>query len=522
MAGKVLAAREAVGLVQDRDTVVVVGSGWGVMEPSLLLEALQDRYAQTGHPRDLTLVHIVGLGDRQGGGADRFALPGFVRRVIGGHWYWSANLSKMAQADGVEAYNLPQGVMSHLMRQIAAGGPGVVTKVGMRTFADPRVEGGKLNRAAREDLVKVITIEGEEYLFYKAFPVTVALIRGTTADEQGNVTFEHEGVCLDAPAAAQAAKNCGGKVLVQVKRITETGTLMHPMMVKVPGILVDAVVVDENQRQTNDIHFDPSLCGEIRQPLGTTSPMKMSERKVIARRAAMELRPGAVINLGFGMPDGVGSVSVEEGIADLTNLTIELGPIGGLPLLGRNFGVARNPLAIMDQPIMFDFYHGGGLDIAFLGFGQVDRAGNVNVSKLGGRIIGAGGFVDISQSSRKVVFCGTFTAGGLEVSVSDTGPEIVQEGRIKKFLEVVDQITFSGEYARERGQHVLYVTERAVFQLRREGLTLVEVAPGIDIERDILAQMEFRPVIAADLKTMDMRLYRQSPMGLKNDLVRTS
>ncbi|MCR4403650.1 MAG: acyl CoA:acetate/3-ketoacid CoA transferase [Firmicutes bacterium] len=522
MAGKVLPASEAVRLIQDRDTVVVVGSGWGVMEPSLLLEALQKRYAQTGHPRDLALVHIVGLGDRQGGGADRFALPGFVRRVIGGHWYWSVNLWKMACADQFEAYNLPQGVLSHLLRQIASGGPGVVTKVGMRTFADPRVEGGKLNKAASEDLVKVVTIEGDEYLLYKAFPVHATLIRGTTSDEQGNITFEHEGVCLDALAAAQAAKNCGGKVLVQVKRITETGTLMHPMMVKVPGILVDAVVVDENQRQTNDICFDPSLCGETRRPLETTPPMKMSERKVIARRAAMEIRPGAVINLGFGMPDGVGSVSAEEGIADLINLTIELGPIGGLPLLGRNFGIAWNPLAIVDQPSMFDFYHGGGLDITFLGFGQVDRAGNVNVSKLGGRIIGTGGFIDISQCSKKVVFCGTFTAGGMEVMVSDAGPRILREGRTRKFVQNVDQITFSGEYARERGQTVLYVTERAVFQLRPEGLTLVEIAPGIDIEQDVLAQMGFRPIVADDLKTMDMRLYRQSPMGLKNDLARAS
>lgn len=517
MPGKILAASEAVKFVRDQDTVVLVGSGGGTMEPTLLLKALQERYVETKHPRDLTLVHITGIGDREGGGADRFSLPGFVRRVIGGHWYWSVNLCKMAYANEIEAYNLPQGVISHLIREIAAGRPGLITKVGMKTFADPRVEGGKLNEAAKEDLVKVITIDGEEYLFYKAFPVTVALIRGTTADEQGNITFEHEGVCLDALTAAQAAKNCGGKVLVQVKRVTETGTLMHPMMVKVPGILVDAVVVDENQRQTHDIHFDPSLCGETRQPLGAAPSMEMSERKVIARRAAMELRPGAVINLGFGMPDGVGSVSVEEGIANLINLTVELGPIGGVPLLGRNFGIARNPLAIIDQPSMFDFYHGGGLDITFLGFGQVDRAGNVNVSKLGGRIIGTGGFVDISQCSKKVVFCGTFTAGGIEVNVSDAGPKIVQEGRIKKFVQAVDQITFSGEYARERGQSVLYVTERAVFQLRPEGLTLVEVAPGIDIERDILGQMEFRPVIAADLKTMDMRLYQQSPMGLKND-----
>ncbi len=517
MPGKIMAAADAVRLVQDRDTVVLVGSGGGVMEPGLLLRALQARYVETGHPRDLTLVHITGVGDREGGGTDRFALPGFVRRVIGGHWSWAVKLGEMACANEIEAYNLPQGVLSHLMREIAAGRPGLITKVGMRTFVDPRAEGGRMSQAAREDLVKVVTLDGEEYLFYKAFPVTAALIRGTTADEQGNVTFEHEGLFLDALTAAQAARRCGGSVIVQVKRVTETGTLMHPMMVKVPGILVDAVVLDENQRQTNDIQFDPSLCGETRKPLEATPPMEMSERKAIARRAAMELWPGAVVNLGLGIPDGVGLVSVEEGLFDSVSITVELGPIGGVPLPGRNFGLARNPLAILDQPSMFDFYHGGGLDIAFLGFAQVDRSGNVNVSKVGGRIIGTGGFIDISQCSKKVVFCGTFTTGGTEVSIAETGLKIVRDGQTEKFVNTVDQITFSGEYARERGQSVLYVTERAVFQLRPEGLTLVEVAPGVDVEREILERMEFRPAIASDLKIMDVRIFRRSPMGLNGD-----
>lgn len=513
---KVMPAEDAVQLIKDNDTIWIVSSGGGIAEPTCVLAALEERFVKTGHPRDLTVCHSSGMGDRRGGGTDHFAHHGFVRRVIGSHWTWAPRLSQMVADNEIEAYVLPQGVMAQLTRAIAGGKPGVLSHVGIGTFIDPRVEGGRLNARSQAELMKVVEIEGQEWLLYKSFPVNVAIIRGTTADEDGNITMEHEGVILEALPAAQAAKNSGGIVIAQVKRLAQRGAL-DPRQVKVPGILVDAVVIDRDQMQSCEVVYNPGYSGEIRIPWDYSEPMPLTERKIVARRAAMELYPGAICNLGFGMSDGVAAVAAEEGLSDKITLTVEQGVIGGVPALGVNFGLACNPVAFVDHASQFDWYDGGGLDITFLAFAQADQAGNVNVSRFGKRIVGVGGFVNISQNAKKVVFCGSFSASGLEVAVEDGKLRILKEGRIRKLVSTVEQITFSSAYALKRGQSVLYVTERAVFELRPGGLVLIEIAPGVDLEADILAQMDFRPTISPDLRLMDARIFRPEPMGLKEE-----
>jgi propionate CoA-transferase len=380
---------------------------------------------------------------------------------------------------------------------------------------DPRLEGGKLNDRAREegDVVQLITLNGEEKLFYPAFPIHVSVIRATYADTNGNCTFQREGVLADAIAMAQAAKNSGGHVIVQVEKVVEYKSL-DSRMVKLPGVYVDAIVVSkpENHMQTFSTYYNPAFSGETRVPVADMAPLPLDVRKVVVRRAAMELNPGAVVNLGIGMPEGVASVAAEEGIEGIV-LTTEAGTIGGFPAGGKDFGATTNPDCVLDQPSQFDFYDGGGLDVTFLGLAQTDAAGNVNVSKFGTKIAGCGGFINISQNAKKVVFCGTFTAGGLKVDISDGQIEISEEGKTQKFLEQVEQVTFSGAYARQKGQTVLYITERAVFELTEEGVELKEIAPGVNLEKDILEQMSFRPVIK-DWKLMDERLFRQEKMGL--------
>ncbi|MDP4023854.1 acyl CoA:acetate/3-ketoacid CoA transferase [Methylobacterium sp. NEAU 140] len=511
---KIVSADEAAAIVQDGDMVAVSGFV-GIGTPDELILALARRFEGSGSPRDLGLMFAAAPGDGKERGLNRLAKPGLVRRVVGGHWALVPKLGQMALAGEIEAYNLPLGVVSHLYRDIAAKTPGHITKVGLHTFVDPRQGGGKLSPITTEDLVSLIELNGEPWLHYKAFPVNVALIRGTTADPAGNITMEREALTLDNLAAAMAAKNSGGFVIAQVERIAESGSLA-PREVQVPGVLVDCVVLSqpENHRQTYATPYNHAFTGRQRVPLDRIAPLPLDARKVIARRCAFELPPGGVVNLGIGMPEGVAAVAAEERVLKYLTLTAEPGVIGGLPQGGLDFGAALNPAAVLHQNQQFDFYDGGGLDIAVLGLAQADARGNVNVSRFGKRLAGAGGFINISQNAKRLVFAGTFTADGLDVAVEDGGLRIVREGKSKKFIAAVEQITFSGDYAAERGQPVLYVTERCVLRRTRAGMELVEVAPGIDVERDILAQMDFAPIVN-DPGPMDPRLFRDAVMGLE-------
>jgi propionate CoA-transferase len=523
---KVLTAAEAVECIRDGDVVASSGIG-GIGVAENIMVALRDRFLKTASPRDLTLFPTSSQADAKYGGKyrglDYLAEEGLVRRVIAGHWGLMLKLQAMVNAEKVEGYNLPQGVITHLFRDIAAGKPGTISQVGLGTFVDPAFGGGKVNKRAVEELVERITIHGEDYLFYKAFPIQVGLIRGTTADLDGNVTMEREALPLESLALAMAVHNSGGKVIVQVERIAERGTL-NPQEVKVPGILVDHVVLAENPEyhmQTFGVHYNPAYSGEIRVPLATLEALALNERKVLARRAVMELRPGAVVNLGFGMPEGIANIAVEEGISDLMTLTTEPGAIGGVPAPFPHFGASTNATAFIDAPSQFDFYDGGGIDLAFLGLAQADRQGNLNVSKFGPALAGAGGFINITQNAKVVVFLGTFTTGGLQVAVEDGCLRILKEGSTRKFVKEVEHRTFSGEVASGRGKRVIYITERCVFRLIEGGLELIEIAPGVDLDRDILAHMDFVPAIAKDLRPMAAAIFHPGPMGILSSAARS-
>lgn len=515
---KVITAQQAAALIRDGDTMAIAAFAGGTGLAEEVCAAIEKRFLDTGKPNNLTLMVASGNGDNTDGpfANNHFAYPDMLSRVVAGHIGLSKRFANMISDNKVPAWNFPQGVVTHLYRAAAGGKPGVLTHVGLETFADPRVEGGKMNDAAKEDMVQVIQVNEEEKLLYRAIPITVGIIRGTTADEQGNITMEREALLTEALHIAQAAKNSGGIVIAQVERLSKRGT-MKPMDVRIPGIMVDYIVVAKSGSQKMNImtDYNPAYSGELKVPLDAIPPMRMDLRKVIAKRCALELRAGQIINLGIGVPDGVASVALEEGISDQIFMTIESGVIGGIPGPGLNIGAAANAEAIIAHPDIFDFYDGGGLDLAFLGLAQVDQSGNINVSKFDGRMVGCGGFVNITQNAKKAVFCGTFTAGHTKIELTGEGLSILEDAPGIKFLQQVEQITFSGNYARRKGQPVLYVTERAVFRLTSGGLELIEIAPGVDLERDILNKMNFRPAISSDLKLMDAKLFRDVVMNLK-------
>ncbi len=511
---KLIDAKAAAALIPDGATVFLGGLAMmGFAEE--IAKAIEARFLESGHPKNLTTWAVGAIGNAKDGGMVHFAHPGLLKRMIAGHYgQCGAQCMKMVMSGEIEAYNFPQGTLSNLPKQVAARTPGLLTKVGLGTFVDPRIEGGKMNAATTESLNEVVQFAGEEWLFYPSPKFNVALIRATSADEKGNLSFDKEGILLETLSVAQAVKANGGIVIAQVERIVATGSL-HPKAVKVPGLVVDHVVIGrpENHLQTITTQFNPALSGDVRVPLKALPPMKLDARKVIARRAAAELARGAVVNLGIGVPAGVPSITNEEGLADAFELSVESGVNGGVPQLGGDFGLSLNAESIIEQPLQFDFYDGGGIDVSCLGLAQADVTGNVNVSKFSGRPVGCGGFINITQSAKKLVFCGTFTADGLELEIGGGLLKIVKEGAVKKFIGQVEQITFSGSEAAKRGQTVLFVTERAVFKLVEGGLELTEIAPGVDLERDVLAQMDFKPVMT-NVRTMDPALFQPVWGGL--------
>lgn len=515
---KIITAEEAAKLVEDNHTITT-GGFVGNCLPEALNIAVEKRFLETGHPRDLTYFYPSSQGNRDGKkGADHYAHKGLIKRAIVGHYATAKSLGKMCVNNECEAYNLPQGALVYLMRDIAGKRAGTITHVGLNTFVDPRNGGGKVNERTKEDLVELVKINGEEKLLYKTFPIDIAFIRGTYSDEYGNISLEREVATTEVTSVAQAVKNSGGKVVVQVEGVSK-GRNLDPRLVKIPGIYVDYVVVSEPEmhEQTLNMKYNPGLSGEKKVVVGKKSEkMPLNFKKIIARRAAMELEAGAVVNLGVGAPEHISSIADEENTGGLITLTVEAGTIGGIPQGGAGFGSSLNPDAIIDQGYQFDFYDGGGLDLAFLGLAQCDEIGNINVSKFGGFLAGCGGFINITQNAKKVFFCGGFTTKGLKTKVDDGKLIIEEEGKLTKFIKEVEQITFSGKYAKKINQPVLYITERAVFELRQDGMHLIEIAPGIDIQTQIIDLMEFKPIVDEKIKLMDYRIFREENMNLRS------
>lgn len=506
---KVITAAQAAELFKDGDYVASSSFGLAGWAEEVAL-AVEERFLKTGHPKNLTHIHAGGAGDFQGRGGGVWAHEGLTKRLIISHAGSEPQVMEAINGNKCEAYCFPLGVILQLYNDIARKGPGVFSKVGLGSFIDPRFDGGRLNEKTRacEDLIEVKELDGEEWLWYKPFPVNIAFLRATTADEKGNITAEKEGLSLEWLPIAQAAKACGGITIVQVERLVKAGTL-HPKHVKVPGIYVDYIVIAEKpQMQSMVTLYNPAFSGEVKIPVGNIPPMPLNEDKIICRRAAMEVHPGA-INLGIGIPQGVASVIAEEKADDLVTLVSESGSIGGIPGVRGDFGHHYNAESSTDQHAHFNYYDGGGLDIAIFGLGETDAEGNVNASLLNGKVFGVGGFLNVVTFAKKAILVGTFTAGGLKIKTGDGKLTIEQEGRFKKFLNKVVQISFSGNYARKKGQEVMFITERAVFELTQDGMVLTEIAPGIDLEKDVLAHMEFKPIISPNLKIMDEGIFRE-------------
>jgi propionate CoA-transferase len=520
---KVISAEQAAQLVRD-DDVVTVSSSSGLGCPDKVLRALGDRFAEEGHPRDLTTLHPIAAGDMYGiRGIDHLARPGMLKKILAGSYPSGPSSLPMPEIwrliveDGIAAYNLPSGILFDMHRDAAAKRPGVLTKVGLDTFVDPARQGGAMNkRAAAEPVVNKVVFAGDEWLFFPAIAPRVAILRATTADERGNLSFEHEGAFLGAMDQALAARNNGGVIIAQVKRVVRAGSL-KPQQVHVPGTLVDYIVLDPEQMQTTQTFYDPAISGEIVRPESSFELQEWGAEKVIARRAALELTTGSAVNLGFGISANVPRVLLEEGLHGEVTWVIEQGAVGGVPLLGFAFGCAANADAIVPSPDQFTYFQGGGFDVALLSFLQIDRDGSVNVSKLGAKpylTAGCGGFVDITAHAKHIVFSGFFTAGA-KLEVGDGRLKIVQEGRTRKLVDAVEQVTFSGTMARRRGQKISYVTERCVIDLLADGLTVREIAPGADLKRDVLDQAAFALKVDPQLKVMDAALFRNAPLNLK-------
>ena len=507
MAPRVVTSSEAAKLIPDGATVALCGC-LSVLEPDAVLQGIEARFLQEGHPRDLTVIHPVMVASRKGTGINRFAHDGLMRRVIGGSFsiFPDYEITGMIKQDRVEAYNLPIGTILHWLRESGAGRPGLFTGVGLQTYIDPRVEWGRANAAAKEPLSQVVQLAGGEWLFYPAVRVDVAIIRGTSADPQGNISVEHEPASLGIFTLALAAKHAGGKVIAQVKQRVESGSV-HPRLTVVPGPLVDVIVVDPVQAQTA-VGEHPEFSGETRIML-RPDPIRLTVESAIARRAMRELRDGQLVNLGYGVPSMIPALGFPQRMHERVAYSIEHGPVGGLPEGMEAFGVSANPDILLDSTFVFDLYDGGLLNITLLGMAQVDQEGNVNVSKFAHMAPGSGGFANICHQTKKILFCGTFTAGGFQAEIVDGRVVIRKEGRVKKFVQRVEQVTLSGKAAREKGQEILYITERCVFRLGAQGLELTEVAPGIDPAKDILPQMEFPIPIPPNIPTMDPSLFRE-------------
>jgi propionate CoA-transferase len=510
----VLTPAQAAELVENGDTILINGSGGGVGTPERFLQALAERYRRGGRPNAITAVHPVGCGDWAEKGMSRLALPGLLKRQVTGSLGNSPGTMAMAAAEEIEAYTLPQGVLSQLCREIAAGRPGLVTHVGLGSFVDPRHGGGRQSARATAEMVELITLQGREFLFYPAFPVDMAIVRATTADETGNLTMEREPFIGDVLAMAQAAHNSGGIVIAQVERMRKAGTT-PAREVKVPGVLVDAIIVDPDQQQTYAVKYSPGYSGEIRVPIAPHRPADLDLRTIIARRACLELFPGCIANLGYGVSTGIARILAEEGLSDAVTLTVEQGIIGGTPVSGNDFGTAINYEALIEQASQFDFYDGGGLDIAFLSFAEVDGAGNVNVSRFGGKPNGSGGFIHIAQNSKTICFLGALTAGGLVAVVQDGRLRIETEGRHRRFVRTIEQCTYNRRGGLARGQRALFITERAVLEADEYGLIVLEIAPGIDLEQDVLANFEICPRVSGRLGLMPEFVFHPGAFRLR-------